>query len=249
MLGSGDAIEDFVTRLYRLVLSRTPDAGGFAYWTNQLRNEEISASRLAYGFFFSNEMNNRNVSNGEFIDILYRTILDREPDPAGRIYWLNRMNGGLPRVDVFAGFVDSIEFGTLADAAGIYRGTFAPSPISRMQPFIARLYRLALEREPDAGGMAYWTNRLVQGRTGGQVAYGFIFSAEMNNRNLSNGDFVDILYRTFLDREPDAGGRAYWIARLQAGESRVTVFAGFANSVEFGVLSANAGIVQGTFIP
>ena len=39
--------------------------------------------------------------------------------------------------------------------------------------------------------------------TGGQEAYGFVFSEELKNRNLNNNQFLTIIYRAFFDRLAD----------------------------------------------
>ena len=64
--------------------------------------------------------------------------------------------------------------------------------------FVSRLYQLVLGRQPDTGGLNAWTNQLVSGQaTGAQVANGFIYSTELKGRNLSNSDYVEMLYQTF----------------------------------------------------
>jgi len=36
--------------------------------------------------------------------------------------------------------------------------------------------------------------------TGGQTAYGFVFSEELKNKNLNNNQFLTVMYRAFFDR-------------------------------------------------
>ena len=56
---------------------------------------------------------------------------------------------------------------------------------------------------------------------------------------------MDILYRTFFDREADEGGRTTWMETLAGGGTRACVLAGFVNSVEFDNLCAEYGIARG----
>ena len=72
--------------------------------------------------------------------------------------------------------------------------------------------------------------------------YGFVFSKEMNNKNLSDEAFVKTLYNLFMDREGEAIGVAFWTEYLQAGHSRLEVFHGFADSTEFARIKINYGI-------
>jgi hypothetical protein len=159
------------------------------------------------------------------------------------------LHSGLPREDVFAGFVMSKEFDELCDDAGIDRGVYTPPPGGRIKVFLTRLYRNTLDREPDKAGLDGWTSMLLAGTTGADVAYGFFFSPEMAGKFHDNYWFVELLYRTLLDRNSDAEGRSYWIAELNRGVPRTHIFAGFANSVEFEAMCADNGIIRGYYTP
>ena len=243
-------VEDFVRRLYTEVLGRAPDTAGLNGWVNQLVNGTTNGAQAAYGFFFSREFINRQHGNSQYVDILYRTLLGRAGDAAGRARWIEHLHVGLPREDVFAGFVNSTEFGNFCREAGIERGTYNPPPAGRARIFVTRLYRLALLREPDTAGLNGWHNALRNGtQTGVSVAYGFIFSREMTNRRLTDEQFIDVLYTTLLGRNADPIGRAGWVNQLRAGRTRYDIFAGFAHSREFTNLCADHGIVRGNAPP
>jgi len=237
----GDAITLFVSRLYRNVLNREPDAGGLQYWSNLLRSGTTGGS-VARGFFFSPEFINRGTGNSEFLDILYQTLLNRPADAGGKAYWLNQMLPGYPRENIFAGFVNSTEFDNLCKQAGIVRGTYMPPPGGMVRVFVTRLYRETLSRSPDQGGLDYWTDMLLKGASGSSVARGFVFSRELTNKNLSDADYVEVLYKTLMGRGSDASGKAYWMNQLRNGASRQAVFNGFANSREFGQICQTHGI-------
>jgi len=71
-------------------------------------------------------------------------------------------------------------------------------------------------------------------------ARGFLFSPEFISRNTSDAEYVSVLYRTFLDRDAEAAGLAYWTGRLAASEvDRNTIIEGFSNSVEFSELCSH----------
>ena len=111
-----------------------------------------------------------------------------------------------------------------------------------VETFLIYLYRSTLSRDPDAAGINYWYNNIkINGMSGEDVAYGFVFSQEMTNRNLSNEQYVRILYNAFLGRECDADGLNYWLDRLSSGSSRLDVYHGFSRSAEFAALCTNAG--------
>ena len=91
-----------------------------------------------------------------------------------------------------------------------------------------------------------WVGVLQDGSyTGVKVADGFLMSDEFLGKNMTNEEYVQILYRAFFGRDADAEGLATWTGALENGWTKKRVFAGFANSAEFGVLCEQAGIVRG----
>lgn len=111
-----------------------------------------------------------------------------------------------------------------------------------IETFLIYMYSSTLNRDPDTVGINYWYGKITQeGMTGEEVAYGFVFSQEMTNRNLSDEQYVRILYNAFLGRECDADGLSYWLNRLATGSSRLDVYHGFSRSDEFAALCTNAG--------
>ena len=83
---------------------------------------------------------------------------------------------------------------------------------------------------------------LSQIQTGADVANGFISSQEFQEKNTSNSDFLLLLYKAFLNRDPDLGGWNTWLAELDAGEDRLEVLNGFIYSTEFFSLCSKYGI-------
>ena len=55
----------------------------------------------------------------------------------------------------------------------------------------------------------------------------------MAGYGLSDAEFVDRLYATFMDREADKDGAGYWLGRLGSGTPRADVVFGFTRSAEF----------------
>jgi hypothetical protein len=50
--------------------------------------------------------------------------------------------------------------------------------------------------------------------------------------NISNTQFINLLYQNVLDRAPDASGLAGWLNLMASGTSREVVLVGFAESAE-----------------
>ena len=105
---------------------------------------------------------------------------------------------------------------------------------------VYRLYRAALNREPDRGGLEHWSRVVDLGRTPESVAADFLSSTEFQNTYgaLDNAAFVTLLYQNVLHRAPDAGGLSGWVNSLDAGNSRASVLLGFSQSSEFKTATA-----------
>ncbi|MDY0223648.1 MAG: DUF4214 domain-containing protein [Desulfobacterium sp.] len=105
---------------------------------------------------------------------------------------------------------------------------------TKIEAFVSRFYEVVLGRAAETEGLNYWTNGLInKTRAGADVARGFIFSQEFTNKQLDNALYLDMLYSAFFDRLPDFSGHAYWLGRLNNGDSRSTVLDGFIWSQEF----------------
>ena len=244
-----DAVEAFVDRLYNLCLSREPDAEGMSDWKNALIKREKSGTVVAYGFFFSEEMKNRNLSDEAFVELLYRVMMDREYDESGREYWLRRLSAGVSREGVFRGFAESEEFTQICGAYGIERGhasfNEARDCNTGLTMFISRLYTKALGRDYDVSGLNDWCGRILDGTWSitDVATEGFFESQEFLNKDLDNEAYIKVLYRTFLDREYDEEGLADWMDKLESGEmSREEVLKGFSYSEEFSILMKEYGL-------
>lgn len=136
-------------------------------------------------------------------------------------------------------FIDSLPYITAEDPILVSSDTGVGG-------FVTRLYRLALEREPDSAGYSDWCSRLEGGMSdGATVANGFLNSPEFISRGLSNEDYVSILYSIFFDREPDPEGFEYWVSQLNNGQSRDSIISGFINSTEWANTCLSYGILSG----
>ncbi len=96
---------------------------------------------------------------------LYEAAFNRAPDIGGEGYWIWNMDHGTSLANVALAFSQSAEY------TQIY------GSLSNVD-FVKQLYVNALDRQFDAGGLAYWTNWLADGASRGDVMVGFSESAE-----------------------------------------------------------------------
>jgi hypothetical protein len=100
-----------------------------------------------------------------------------------------------------------------------------------------RMYKAALNRAPDLGGLGDWIGVLDNGgNIFTDLARGFTESTEFKTRygpNLSNEVFVTLLYNNVLGRAPDQAGLNAWVGAIeQRGATREVVLHGFSESTE-----------------
>ena len=244
-------INQFVTRMYNVCLDRNPDQNGLNAWSGVLADKKATGSSVAYGFIYSSEFQNKNCSNEDYVRYMYSAFFGRQPDNAGFNAWVNVLNNGTSREEVFAGFANSTEFSNLCKSYGVVRGYYMQGQnvdqVANVNLFVERLYNVVLDRSCDDGGMQGWTTQLVTHQnSGAEAAYGFVFSPELLDKALCNSCYLDVLYGAFMGRKADATGKNAWLNILASGTSREEVFNGFAGSQEFGNICASYGIDAGS---
>lgn len=238
-----DQVTAFVTRLYQYCLNREPEEGGLRNWVNYINNGGTGIT-VASGFFHSQEFKNRNLTNSEIVTIAYKTFLNRDPDSSGLTNWVNALDKGASIDYIVHGVGMSQEFANICAQYGINRGSYeltqARDKNLNVTAFVTRNYKELLGRNPDEGGLENWCNIILNSNSDSQqetarniTKDGFIHSQEFKNRNLSNEDFVKVLYRTFLNRDGGPSEISFWANKLNTGTSRDDVVYGFAYSQEF----------------
>jgi hypothetical protein len=84
--------------------------------------------------------------------MLYKAAFNRTPDVGGLGFWINKMDNGMSYSDVAKNFVTSTEFKTAFGGSN-------PS----VNTLVTKLYNNVLNRTPDAGGLAFWQDKLTTG--------------------------------------------------------------------------------------
>jgi len=249
-------VADFVSRLYTYVLEREADPNGLAGWTEALQNGDATGTEVAKGFIMSDEFLNKEMTNEEFVQILYRSFFGREAASNEVAAWVEYLNQGYRKSYIFAGFANSVEFGSLCEVYDVEEGSVHVT-VSEQQPglsdeeyntwlFVERLYTEVLGRTPDVGGLGAWAGYLQDGTyTGAEVAEGFILSNEFENKDVSNEEYVQVMYNAFFGRKAGQAEVDAWVDVMENQYDKRYVFAGFANSTEFGNLCDDYEIEQG----
>lgn len=160
--------------------------------------------------------------------------IDSMPDIPGILVWKSG------HIGIYAGYKTTIEAKGHAYGVVVTKDTkwkkWGLCPwweYISISSWLCSLYKNIMNREPDAEGMAYWIQQLTsQTQTPTQVVRFFLSAPELDERDLSDTDFVTILYRVFFDREPDDDGLVYWTNQIRE-TSRTEVVDGFIYSTEW----------------
>jgi hypothetical protein len=131
-------------------------------------------------------------ANADYVEAVYRAVLDRNADLGGLANWTGQLNNGtLSRLQVVQGIRNSPEHFTQE---------------------VSDFYRTLLNRQPDPSGLQNWVQHLQAGMREEQMAFYFLDSPEY----LSQGDkhFVDAMYQSLLGRSFDGAGEAAWLSQL-----------------------------------
>ncbi|HEV8060078.1 MAG TPA: DUF4214 domain-containing protein [Gemmataceae bacterium] len=185
----------FIKGLYRLILGRDADVGGLDYWLSVMSTNGSSLQErqeiVEQGFWNSYENRAREV-NG-----YYETYLERKADPQGLGFWIAQLQNGEDETAVVAYFLLQQEAAKLSNNA-----------------WLTNLYAGALGRSPDAAGFTYWLGQLSSNQlTRTQVEQDFVLGTE------AAGAAVDSFYIDYLQRVPDAQGRANLVNSITSGSA------------------------------
>ncbi|MGC9457623.1 MAG: trypsin-like serine protease [Halothiobacillaceae bacterium] len=102
------------------------------------------------------------LSDGDFVNLVYQNVLGRAPDTAGYNHWLAQLAGGMTRGQLMLQFSESAEY----------------KAVSANRVEVTMIYVGLLRRSPDQSGYEYWVNTLDSGGSSLGLIDGFITSGE-----------------------------------------------------------------------
>jgi len=215
----------FVIPLYVNVLGKQPDPPGLYTWESFLRGNcnADGFNQVAIGFFDSLDFRlGRPQSVTGLITLLYQTFLGRNPDPDGLAAWIAVFRQAQLSI-ALQGLIPSQEFQSLLPDR---------TDRARVTTLVTRLYEYALGRNPNPAELAAWVDFIVATRDVETAATAFFTSPEFESRALTFRDYVTILYRAFLGRDPEPAALVGWERILRDNLLQV-INTGFISSAEF----------------
>lgn len=132
--GTHDRVDGTIYRLYRAFFLREPDGDGIVHWISEARHGGYPIGSIAEEFARSPEFRHRYgaLTDGAFVDLVYRNVLGRAGEAEGRAYWLGQLRAGMLRGHLTLYFSDSVEFGRKVGAGPLgtrdFRGPAVAAP-------------------------------------------------------------------------------------------------------------------------
>ncbi len=236
ILGTKTISQEFIEKVYTETLGREPNQGDLEYWSNELNYN--GAAKIVETFMFGQEALNKNYTNVQYVNILYRVMYGRDADTTGLNYWVGRLNEGYPRRTLIAAFSYEQEFKNMCLKYNVSSTPLILTAVTDIYgeatAYVTRLFRGLLNRDPDSGALNYYVQKLgVDKVKGRDVLKEIMNSSEFKNATVKNEDFVTRVYKGILLREPDSEGYSYWTNFLNNGGSRDEMINQFLNSTEY----------------
>ena len=177
----------YLDSVYTLFLKRNATSAEDVKWADEVQSGKRYAVTSALAV--SDEW------AGVRVNDLYRKVLGRDADAAGRAFWVKKIAAGMRLEDVAAAMYASPEY--FQRKGGTYKG------------FISGLYSDILHRKADSAGLTHWTG-LLQWQLISRQGAAANFYASIESRR----DRVTTLYKEILGRGTDTAGRDYWAKQL-----------------------------------
>ena len=252
-----------ISYAYCLTLGRAPDGGGADSWRKRLgggMSVEQLLVELMHGTEFADLYDLPVLTKAEHVMLIYRLLLGTDPSTQALKKAVSDLNADKKPVDLQRALIRSKEFqarhpGLLTKSAPIKQ---AEAGGERAKPLVRRScdlsvmrrplefqrgpliysYCLVLGRWPDGYGLRTWLAEMRAGLALKNVLLRLLQSDEFAGRYqiaaMTNADFVTLLYRLLLGRDPDAAGLESYVSKLATGAlSRTQVCEDVLNSDEF----------------
>ncbi len=235
---AADSFEAQLFRAYQAVFDRAPDVGGYEAFLAALRLGNLTQEDVLTDFVSSGEFQDTygELSDRGFVEQLYRNVLDREGDVGGvNAFTAELEAGNLTRAQVVLQFANSAEFiGSSTFAAAAFATSVVINPFEAQ---IFRIYQAVFDRDPDLAGFELFIGALEIGLLDvAGITAQFVASQEFQDTygELTNAEFVELLYDNVLPGNEDPNGRTAFTTALADGTlTRAQVVEQFSQSFEF----------------
>ena len=179
--GFNDPQVQYACAIFANFGGHTFDEGEAAFWAGLGQRDGRFAE--VGGLLYSPEL-----MASQVIGSVYQALLDRQPDPAGTLFWTTAVSN------------QSVTYEQLI---GIFGASSEGMAFLSNNDFIGIVYNAFLGRDPSAEDLGFWSDRAAMfGRL--QITEEITSSSESNNA------VAAVLFQSYLNRAPDAASLAFW---------------------------------------
>lgn len=143
-----------IIRLYNAYFDRNADHAGLDYWFDQITKKGKSINTVSSSFAASAEFKKMygNLTNGQFVTLVYQNVLDRNPTPADHAYWKGQLDQGA---------INRGRLMTLFSESGEYKA------LSKGLVLAADVYDAMLDSTSAGSELAHWSSHIQEGGNAG----------------------------------------------------------------------------------
>ena len=180
----------FVKRVYQRCLNADPDQTTIDNWADKLAVGEISHADVITNIINSKQFTNRGLTDAQYVDVLYKSVLDRDPDADGAAHWLNQLKS-LDRKTVLNHFLESDEFKYLVNQY-FQNGYNYTGTISNVSAETITGYKVFILNGNGIKGIAAKASELFKGikDSSGKNKYNISMVADADNYNYKNTQII-----------------------------------------------------------
>ena len=229
-----EKIKAFIQRCYRIILDREADPSGMQTWYEQLSSGKKAAAEIIDRFVNSPEFSGKNYSHSDSVEILYKAMLGRGSDAAGKANWVSKLAIGQPFAVVINGFCVSKEFTGICESYGIKPGSvnvqLSGMAEEEVLSLLAYKAKAPITRKSEAN-----PNRveIINPSDTIDMNIGTAVQAVYVNEEKAK-EFISRCYQCILSREASAAELDNWIGQMTNGTKTPDQIArGFLFSNEF----------------
>jgi hypothetical protein len=161
LLGSYEYRANLVRSVYWQYLGRDGESVGVNAWADAM-SRGMTDEAVRFAFLGSPEFWTNSGGNPKgFVDALYRTALQRNAEPSGEAFWVDRLNNGATPASVAASLLNTFE---------------------AMKQRVSGYYLTYLARGAGQDELGFWAGRMAAGVRDEDVILGFVGSTEYLSR-------------------------------------------------------------------
>ncbi|ERK32172.1 DUF4214 domain-containing protein [Clostridium intestinale] len=243
---------EYISNIYKIFLQRDGTNADISYWEKEVNSKKISIAELTNFFLTGDEFKSKNISNEDYVKMLYKVLLGRDADSSGLNTWVKKLNDGYSRKYLLSSFFETAEFKNSIKDLNVEVGTIYLEPVDYeiyATNYVNKAFMLIMNRLPDENGYRYWVNGLVSHRISClDLLTELQKSKEYKSKQLTNEQFIKMGYEILFGRSADNEGLNFWTSQLNSGYSRNYLLNTMANSNEFNEFISKSSLLKGEIL-